>query len=229
MRRGWRSLLGTALLGWLVIGLGVMLAAGPPSYRGRVVLQEQNPQGNAVENGAETILKYSLAGPTFDFALSAARLDKGTSYSLILSREPDVQLPARYDVVATGWSDSGGGLSLSGSHDFGRDLLAGKFLLIPTAQPPDKPLTYAGKYLFAAGTVAHDDTDSDLICGVNLSPGPSDALGLQVGNSAIDFSLWGISGPGALTAGNAEQPLEPFKLSELLASKPVLLVNGAFT
>lgn len=214
-----------AIIVCLLMGPGISAHAST----GKVQFFEQNALGVFIEGGAKGQLAYSLAGPSFNFSFSASKLDKSTNYSLILSREPEVMLPNRYEVIATKKSDSGGNLNFSGSFKFDMDLLSARLLLIPTDLDPAGALTDAGKYLFAAGTIQYDNTESDLICGGNQSPGPSDLLGLHKGDHAINFSLYGIENQEALTAGNAEQPLKLFTLSELLEEKPVLLVNGAFT
>lgn len=217
------------MIGCLLIGFGNVQANAASDYKGKVLFYEQNSRGQIIEGGAKGQLMHNLTGRSFDFNFSASKLDKNTGYTLIFSREPEVMLPARYQEIGTGISDSGGNLSFSGSFNFEMDLLAARLILIPTEQPPDAPLTYSGKYLFAAGAIAFDDTKSWLLCGGNQSPGPGDSLGLHAGDKAIDFSLEGIAGPAVLTAGNAEQPLTPYTLSKLLESKPVLLVNGAFS
>jgi len=229
--KGYRTLMLMTMVACLLIGFGTLPTNAATDYEGKVNLYEQDALGQIKVDGAKGKLQYNLAGPSFDFVFSANKLDRRTSYSLILSREPEVTLPARYEVIATGVSDAGGNLNLSGSYKFYMDLLAGRILLIPTDQPPDEPLTYEGKYLFTTSTIAYDDTESELVSGGNQSPGPSgwDLLGFQKGDKAVDFSLYGIAGPASLTPGNAEQPLTLFTLSELLESKPVLLVNGSFS
>lgn len=220
-----------AIVGCLLIGPATLPSMAASNY-GKLGLFEQDALGRINVAGAYGILKYNLTGPRFNFNLQASKLDKGISYSLIRSREPEVMLPARYEIFASGISDSGGNLNLSGSYKFNMDLLAAKILLIPTEQPPDKTLTYEGKYLFGDGTIKYDDTTTDLICGGNQSPGPSDLLGLQKGDKAVNFSLYGLDPSDSeypLALANQEQKLKQFTLSELLQTKPVLLVNGAFT
>jgi hypothetical protein len=228
--KGCRSLIIMAIVGFLLFGPGIFQADAATNNWGKVDLYEQNSLGQIQLDGAKGRLDYTATGPRFDFFLNASRLDRKTNYRLILSREPEVMLPTRYQVLATGTSDSGGGLSLSGSIELNMDLLASKILLIPTGLTPDKALTDYGKYLFGASTIAYNDTESNLICGANQSPGPSDQVGLHAGDLAVNFILSGIEGGATLTSGNAEQPLDgPYELFNLLETKPVLLVNGAFT
>ena len=217
-----------AMVGCLSIGLGILLAS--PPNKGKLELYEQNAQGQIIPNGANGLLFYNTAGPFFDFTFIGQRLDKNTSYTLIFNREPEVMLPARYQEIATAISNSGGKLKISDSTKLYMDLLAARILLIPTDQEPAQALTGVGKYLFGTSTINYDETTSELVCGGNQSPGIFGG-GPQVGEDAIDFSLWGIEEGGLdkLTPGNQEQPLKSYTLSELLGSKPVLLVNGAFT
>jgi hypothetical protein len=230
--KGCRLLLLVAIIGCLLIGSGILPANAASNYgKQKLELYEQNALGQIKMDGGKGQLQYNLAGPTFDFVLSVAKLDRLTSYSLAVSREPEMMLPARYTVIASGTSDSGGNLSLSNSFEFHMDLLAARIFLFPTNQPPGLPLTYSGKYLFGTSTISYDDTESKLACGGNQSPGPSgwNLLGLQKGDHAVNFSLYGIESPAALTPGNEEQTLTLFTLYDLLESKPVLLVSGAFT
>jgi hypothetical protein len=230
--KGCRLLLLISIIGCLLIGPNILPANAASNYgKQKLELYEQNALGQIKVDGGRGQLQYNLAGPTFDFILSVAKLDRLTHYSLAVSREPEVMLPARYTVIASGTSDSGGNLSLSDSYEFHMDLLAARIFLFPTDQPPELLLNYTGKYLFGTSTISYDDTESKLACGGNQSPGPSgwDFLGLQKGDRAVNFSLYGIETPAALTPGNAEQPLTLFTLFNLLESKPVLLVNGAFT
>jgi hypothetical protein len=221
----------------ILMSLYLVLGVLPPANagktdNGKLDLYEQDSLGQITWDGAQGKLKFSLAGPSFEFDFLAHGLDPCTSYNLIRSREPEMALPNRFEVIASGTSNPGGSLSLAGSYKFNMGLLAGKILLVPAGYAPDTPVTYSGKYLFGHGPISYDDTGTGLKCGGIKSPGPSgwDQLGLQVGDKAVDFTLFGIlGGPGSLTPGNQEQPLSEVKLSQLLEEKPVVLITGSFT
>ncbi len=153
--KGCGTLMLTAMVACLLIGFGPFSTSAATNYGGKVEFYEQDALGQIKVDGAKGKLQYNLASPSFNFVFSASKLDRRTSYSLILNREPEEMLPARYEVIATGVSDAGGNLNLSGSYKFYMDLLAGKILLIPTDQPPDEPLTYEGKYLRGEIPVCH--------------------------------------------------------------------------
>ncbi len=206
---------------------------------------EMDSLGKVVVNGAQGKLRYNLSGPSFKFSFNGRKLLPGLDYTLIRSREPEITWPNRYEVLGKATADSYGNLTITDSYKFGMDLLAAKFLLIPSKFVPDNhadpnasiPVRYASKFLVGQGAISFEDTTSDLKCGASLRPevlglpGASsfDLLGPQTGDKAVDFTLWGIEGPETLTAGNKSQPLTQYTLSELLKTKPVLLVFGAFT
>jgi hypothetical protein len=255
IRKGYNSMLFIALIGCMILIIGVLPAAATNAYK-KLNLYEQDAYGQIIEGGANGQLEYALTGPNLIFEFKAAGLDPNTEYALIRSREPDVILPARYEIIAKKNSDVYGKLKIESSFNFQMSILSAKILLVPTSIYPDPPaqpkplgqvpdplpstdITYSGKFLIGNGSIrslefeyiySHEDlVKFGLICGGNLSPGPSDQNGLQVGDQVIDFTLFGIKGGATLTAGNQEQPLDPFTLSELYKDKPVLLVNGAFT
>jgi len=83
--------------------------------------KDTNTQGwPIVVGGSSGILKYNLAGPTFDFAFDAQKLTSGVGYTLIYYKDPWVGAPATY--LASGVADSSGALHLANSIDLGMDL-----------------------------------------------------------------------------------------------------------
>jgi hypothetical protein len=251
--KGCRLLVLLVLTSCLCISVPIVPASGASnsSDGATLELKEQNSLGQVPTGGAAGTLEYSLTGPKFSYKFFASGLDKNTNYTLIRSLEPDVALPARYEIIDEGLSNDSGTLTFVGHHNFtmykletgekakekfNTSLLAAKIILCPSDQLPDKPLTYQGKYLFGYGTIRFTDTTTRLIAGANQtifapqSNGSWDdpLRGPRVGQDAIDFILYGIQ-QDTLTEDEEEQPLKKFSLHDLLKEKPVLLVNGAFT
>lgn len=229
-----RRLTAVAVVIFLVLVVGEMASFGASNV-GFVKLYEQDSLGRINEKGAWGTLKYNLVGPSFEFMFNGERFAPNTSYTLIRSREPEIKVPNRFEAIASGTADKYGNLHITGSYQFGMSLISANILLLPTAEAaPGTPLKYLSKYLFSLNPISYEDTTTDLKCGDNQSPGPPtpgspnwDALGLQIGDKAVDFTLFGINGP--LKDGNEDQPLQEFTLSDLLLKKPVVLIFGAFT
>jgi hypothetical protein len=197
-----------------------------------VEFYEMDASGGVVPDGAKGKLQYKQSGPSFDFVFNAQRLDPNTDYSLIWSREPEVAIPNRAEVICRGASNGAGNLHMADSYKFNADLFSAKFLLIPSQyENPLRPIEHLDNFLCCQTPITFDDSDSELKCGAFLRPeAPTfDSLGPNAGDKAVDFTLWGFKPENLNKVGNAEQPLEKFTLSELLKEKPVLLVNGAFT
>jgi hypothetical protein len=225
----------------LVLGSLVYFApanAGKSNY-GNLDLNQQDWLGKIVPGGAQGTLKFTLSGPTFEFTLNAEKLDPNTGYSMLRSRAPEVVLDSRFDVIGSGTSDSGGNLSIKDSYNFNMTIIAAKVILIPTNQLVKQEdgswalqaTGYPDKYLFSQDSISFVDTNSALIGGDIQRPQVSsfDDLGPQVGDKAINFTLLGIDPAEELKAGNLSQPLKTYRLSDLLETKPVVLVFGAFT
>jgi hypothetical protein len=197
-----------------------------------VEFYEMDASGGVVPDGAKGKLQYKQSGPSFDFVFNAQRLEPNTDYTLIRSREPEVAIPNRAEVICRGVSNAAGNLHMADSYKFNLDLLSAKFLLIPSQyENPLRPIEHLEKFLCCQTPVTYDETASELKCGAFMRPeAPSfDALGPHAGDKAVDFTLWGFKPENLNPVGNAPQPLEQFTLSELLKDKPVLLVVGAFT
>jgi hypothetical protein len=231
-----RRLIAVAVIIFLVLVVGEIPSFGISNV-GFVKLYEQDSLGRMNEKGAWGTLKFNLVGPSFEFTFNGERFAPNINYTLICSREPEIKVPNRFEAIASGTADKYGNLHIAGLYQFNMSLISANILLLPTAEAvPDKPLKYLSKYLFGVAPISYEDTTTDLKCGDNQSPGPPvpgepnwDALGLQIGDKAVDFTLFGIESPESLTDGNKPQPLQEFTLSDLLLDKPVVLTFGAFT
>jgi hypothetical protein len=238
----------------LLLGIGVFLSfapamAGRGSKIDKLKLFEQDALGRINQQGARGQLSFTSAGPSFTFEFEGDGLPPAKNYSLIRSREPGVTLPYRFDVIGQGTSDSGGNLEFSGSYPFNMTLISAQILLIPTEvigpQQQDEafsllPLTSFPKCLFGQGAISYTYTGATApLLGGNylrpqLNPPPAplttwDLLGPKAGDAAIDFTLLGIDPSQPIANGNKAQALTRYKLSELCAAKPVVLVFGAYT
>jgi hypothetical protein len=220
------------------------LVSFTPANAGKTVystlkLNQQDWLGKIVSDGAKGQLKFIPAGPTFQFAFGATGLDPETGYSLLRSRAPEVVLDSRFDVIGSGTSDAVGNLSIKDSYNFNMTIIAAKIILIPTNQLIKKEdgswalqaTGYPDKYLFSQDSISYVYTNSALKGGDIQRPQVSsfDDLGPQVGDKAVDFTLLGIDPAEKLKAGNLSQPLKTYRLNDLLETKPVVLVFGAFT
>ncbi|MDI6853494.1 MAG: hypothetical protein QME75_07830 [Deltaproteobacteria bacterium] len=193
---------------------------------------EIDASGAVVPDGAKGKLQYKQSGPSFDFVFNAQRLEPNTEYALIWSREPEVTIPNKAEVICRGVSNGAGNLNMADSYKFNLDLLSAKFLLIPSRyENPLRPIEHLENFLLCQTPVSFEETGSELKCGAFMRPEAPDfdALGPNAGDKAVDFTLWGFKPENLNPVGNAPQPLEKFTLSELLKEKPVLLVVGAFT
>ena len=237
-----RIILRIALVSVLIVLAFPALAAkeGSPRFSGPagksnvafLDLYEIDASNRLVPDGAQGKLRYNLSGASFDFVFTGTRLDPNTEYTIIWSREPDMMIPSRFEIIGTGISDGSGGLYIVGSHTFNADLLSARILLIPSQyENPDRPIEHLEKFLIGQVPITFEEDAAHLKCGTNLRPeAPSfDALGPQAGDKAVDFTLWGFEPKDLNPVGNASQPLEKYTLSELLETKPVVLVFGAFT
>jgi hypothetical protein len=238
----------------LLLGIGAFLfcvpaMAGGGSNKDKLKLCEQDSLGRINQQGALGNLNFTSAGPSFTFEFEGDGLTPTTDYSLIRSREPGVTLPYRFDVIGEGTSDSRGNLEFSGSYPLNMTLISAQILLVPTAvigpQHPDGafsllPQTTFPKCLFGQGAISYTYTGATaplqggnyLRPQLNTPPAPLttwDLLGPKAGDVAIDFTLLGIDPSQPLANGNKAQTLTRYKLSELCAAKPVVLVFGAYT
>jgi hypothetical protein len=202
--------------------------AGKTDYD-KLDLYQQDWLGKIVPHGAQGKLKFTLSGPSFQFAFEGERLDQNKGYSLLRSWEPDLLLPNRFEVIGSGTADAHGNLHISGSYNFNADLLSAVILLIPTdeiSQQADGAwglltVNYQSKHLFGEASISFDDTTAALKRGGKsppYSPASFDQQGLQIGQKAADFTL--ISAVG-----------DKVSLYQLLqtTNKPVFLQTGSFT
>jgi hypothetical protein len=223
-------------------GKGRQAKAGNVPAFDKLDFFEQDSFGRINQQGAKGHLKYTTAGPSFQFNFEGVGLASKTDYSLIRSREPGITLPYRFDVIGEETSDSQGNLNFSGSYAFNMTLISAQILMVPTQvigpQQPDgayslATLTTFPKSLFGQGAISYTYTGAtvQLQAGSDQRPQVSswDVLGPKVNDPAIDFTLMGIDPTQPLATGNAAQALTKYKLSELCAAKPVVLVFGAYT
>jgi hypothetical protein len=231
----------------MVLGVGAFpsfapATAGQEKPFDHLKLYEQDYLGKINSDGAQGNLKFILSGPNFEFQFGGEGLNRNTPYSLIRSREPGITLPYRFDVIGEGTSDSSGRLNFSDSYPFNMTLISAQMLLIPTEaigpQQPDGafsllPLTSFPKCLFGHGSISYTYTGTTvpLIGGSDWRPQPInwEEFGPKANDVAIDFTLMGIDPSQPLATGNTAQALTRYKLSELWAAKPVVLVFGAYT
>jgi hypothetical protein len=239
----------------LLLGIGTFLSyvpamAGVGNNRDNLKLFEQDALGRINQQGAKGNLDFTTAGPSFNFEFEGDGLPPTTDYSLIRSREPGVTLPYRFDVIGKGTSNLSGSLEISGSYAFNMTLISAQILLVPTSVigPPQPdgalsllPQTSFPRCLFGQGAISYTYTGvTTPLQGGNcfrpqVSPPPKpltswDLFGPKVGEVAIDFTVMGMDpATQSLVTGNTAQPLTTYKLSELCAAKPVVLVFGAFT
>ena len=85
-------------------------------------LYEKDPSDwTIVENGAWGKMKYNQSGPAFDYVFNGHGLEPDTGYSLIYYADPwPGNNPGAF--IASGISNAGGNIHLSGSVDPGMDL-----------------------------------------------------------------------------------------------------------
>lgn len=223
----------------LTVGIVIMMtlcasAAFPRkpevSKGGTLELYQIDVSGAVASSGAKGEMAYNLSGDRFQFVFTGTKLEPNTEYTLIRSLEPEVTLPSRFEILASGTANAGGSLYIADSYRFNLNLLSARILLIPSQyENSDRPIEHLEKFLVGQTPISFEDNEALLKSGANLRPeDPNfDALGPQAGEQAPDFTLYGIE--NANLVGNAAQALTPFTLSELLKTKHVLLVNGAFT
>ena len=85
-------------------------------------LYEKNPSDwTIVDSGSWGKMTYNQSGPVFDYIFNGHKLEPNTDYSLIYYADP---WPGNHPgaLIASGTSNNGGNINLSGSVDIGMDL-----------------------------------------------------------------------------------------------------------
>lgn len=161
-----------ALFLWASPALAGKSGPAGKSNVAHLYLYEKNPSDwSIVDGGAWGKMAYNLAGPTFDYVFNGHGLAPNTEYSLIYYADswPGNNPGA---LVASGVSNDGGNIHLSGSPDLNMDLPGaadanypgGAKIWLVLSSDYDAGLTKMtgwnpAEYLFEYDLITYDDTD----------------------------------------------------------------------